>query len=114
MLFLVDESTGKKFAALLAKELNAIYAGDYLRSATDESVLEFAKKEKRIIITDDKDFGELVFRLGKPSSGILLLRLQGKSVYEKSDIVFKLVKQIDIKEKFIVISNTGIRIRKMK
>ena len=45
MKLLVDESTGKKLAALLATEYDVLFVGDILRSATDEEVLEFAEKE---------------------------------------------------------------------
>lgn len=41
MRFAVDESTGKKF--------DAIYIGDIFKSATDEIVLSFAEREKRIL-----------------------------------------------------------------
>lgn len=42
--------------------------------AIDEQVLERAYAEDRILLTEDKDFGELVFRLRKPARGVVLLR----------------------------------------
>lgn len=51
---------------------DVIFVGDWKPSATDEEVLKKAEEEDRILITDDKDFGELVFRLGKPSKGVIL------------------------------------------
>ena len=75
--FLVDESTGRKvFDFLLEKDFDAKYVYDVMPSALDIDVLSFAEKEKRILITNDKDFGELVFRLNRPSSGVILLRLK--------------------------------------
>ena len=42
----------------------------------DEDVLAWAAREARIVLTFDKDFGELAWRAGLPaSSGIVLLRL---------------------------------------
>ena len=38
-------------------------------SASDEEIIKKCEDENRILITDDKDFGELVFRLGKPTKG---------------------------------------------
>lgn len=49
---------------------NGVIVGDWKSSATDEEVLERAEKEERILITDEKGFGELVFRLGRPSRGL--------------------------------------------
>lgn len=44
--------------------------------ATDEAVLALALAEKRVLITFDKDFGELAFRRGlRATPGVLLLRL---------------------------------------
>ena len=65
MRFLVDESTGKRLHALL-KEAghDSIFVGDIMSGSHDEAVLAKAEREKRILITDDKDFGELVFSLG--------------------------------------------------
>lgn len=43
--------------------------------ATDDEVLAIAFDEQRIIVTEDKDFGELVYRLKKPAIGIILIRI---------------------------------------
>ena len=42
--------------------------------ATDEQVLERALNEKRVLITEDRDFGELVYARGRPSAGVILVR----------------------------------------
>jgi predicted nuclease of predicted toxin-antitoxin system len=38
-------------------------------------VLALAHAANRLLLTDDKDFGELVFRQGRPVPGVVLLRL---------------------------------------
>ena len=74
--FLVDESSGKKlFNHLVECSYDAKFVTEILPGANDEKVLELAEKENRILITNDKDFGELVFRLNRPSFGTILLRL---------------------------------------
>ncbi|MBL8747381.1 MAG: DUF5615 family PIN-like protein [Phycisphaerae bacterium] len=48
--------------------------------AKDAEVLRRSAAENRVLITFDKDFGELVFRLGaEASSGVILLRLRGST-----------------------------------
>ncbi len=42
----------------------------------DAEILKLADREKAIIITTDKDFGELVFKSHEPHKGVLLLRLE--------------------------------------
>jgi predicted nuclease of predicted toxin-antitoxin system len=60
-------------AVLAAKGHDAIWAGDWTPDPGDEAILEFAHRESRILITLDKDFGELAVVFGKPHSGIVRL-----------------------------------------
>ena len=49
-----------------------------MRGSSDEHVLAMAQRERRLILTHDKDFGELAIRLGLPADGgVILLRLTG-------------------------------------
>ena len=73
--FLIDECTGRRLAILLKNAgYDVVFVGGWKHSASDEEVLRKAEEGDRILITDDKDFGELVFRLGSPSKGVILLR----------------------------------------
>ena len=77
MRFLVDECTGPavaKWLKNLQHEVFSVY--DEARGLDDESIIKKANLEKYILITNDKDFGELVFRMRKPHKGIILLRLE--------------------------------------
>jgi predicted nuclease of predicted toxin-antitoxin system len=51
------------------------YAMESARGADDDAILRQAAAEERILVTEDKDFGELVVRLGLPAHGILPLRM---------------------------------------
>jgi predicted nuclease of predicted toxin-antitoxin system len=59
--------------ALAAAGHDAIWTGDWTPDPGDEAILEFAQRESRILITLDKDFGELAVAFGKPHSGIVRL-----------------------------------------
>ena len=49
-----------------------------MRSEADDVILARARAEQRLVVTQDKDFGELAFRVGLPAGcGISLLRLSG-------------------------------------
>jgi predicted nuclease of predicted toxin-antitoxin system len=51
-----------------------------MRGTTDDAILARAQSELRILISQDKDFGELAFRSGLPADcGVILFRLQGQS-----------------------------------
>ena len=54
---------------------DVIWTGDWPSDPGDEEILAFATTEQRILVTLDKDFGELVFLKGRSHCGIL--RIQG-------------------------------------
>ena len=49
------------------------------QGATDDQVLHRALTENRILITEDRDFGELVYRRGRSSAGVILLRFPAQT-----------------------------------
>jgi len=113
MRFLVDECTGKRLAKLLEKESHdVLFVGDVMPSASDDEVIRKAEKENRILITDDRDFGELVFRLGKPTKGVILLRT-GVNPEKRLKALVKLLRNYEIAEKFVVLKEDSVRIRRM-
>ena len=115
MKFLVDECTGKRLAKLLeGAGFDVVFVGDWKPSATDDEVLEKAEKEDRILITDDKDFGELIFRLGKPSKGVILLRLSTTDPIKRFQVLKDVLKLLDARGKFVVVGDEAIRVRKIE
>ena len=83
------------------------------RGSSDEAVLATAQSETRLLITFDKDFGELVFRRGKSGSrGIVLFRLRKLS----PDFVARRVTQIleslaECEGHYAVVDEHSIRLR---
>ena len=76
MRFLVDECTGPLVANWLhdqGYEVFSVY--DQARGLDDDKIIEKAFIENWILITNDKDFGEKVFRERQPHRGIVFLRL---------------------------------------
>jgi predicted nuclease of predicted toxin-antitoxin system len=62
-------------AGLRADGHDVLYVKESARGATDVVILQLGAEQQRILLTEDKDFGELVVRLGLPSYGIILLRV---------------------------------------
>lgn len=52
-----------------------LYVKETDPGATDDTVLQLAVDQQRVLLTEDKDFGELVVRLQLPAYGIVLLRI---------------------------------------
>jgi predicted nuclease of predicted toxin-antitoxin system len=77
MRFLADESLERR-VALFLRSLGhdvSIIGVDHPRSLPDEEVLRIAHRERRILITNDRDFGELIFRQRLPHRGVIYFRL---------------------------------------
>ena len=112
--FLVDESSGKKLHEYLLRDNHdSKYVGDLIPSASDEDVLKIAKKENRILITNDKDFGELIFRLYRNSSGVIFLRLRNDSPENRQRYVSAVIKNLSNKliHSFVIVNENQIRVR---
>lgn len=79
----------------------------------DDRVLELANKTQSMLLTDDKDFGLLVYRQKKVHSGVVLLRLSGLSSDTKAKLVRDAVREhaSRLERAFIVISPAVMRIR---
>ncbi|RJQ21495.1 MAG: hypothetical protein C4560_03760 [Nitrospiraceae bacterium] len=84
---------------------------DYDCEILDEDLLRIANKEKRILITNDKDFGELIFLQKKLSTGIILIRIKGQRVKDKLRLLKKLLQHYSKKlvNHFVVITDKKIR-----
>ena len=112
MKFLIDANLGRKFTELVSKAgYDAVFINDLLRNASDGDVLILAGRESRIVITADKDFGELIFKFGKSSAGIILFRTSITDPEKR----FEMVKGSMDKSngKFIVVSEGQVRGRKL-
>jgi predicted nuclease of predicted toxin-antitoxin system len=79
----------------------------------DRAVLEWAEAERRLLLTFDKDFGELAYRLRMPaSSGVILFRisiLSPPTVAEKVKAILE--SRSDWGRYFSVVEDTQIRMR---
>jgi len=82
-------------------------------SVSDEEVLCLAASSGALLITEDKDFGELVYRRNLSHSGVLLIRLEGLDNFTKAEVVSRAVRdnQIELAGAFSVVSADSIRIR---
>jgi predicted nuclease of predicted toxin-antitoxin system len=54
---------------------DVLYIKEIAPGATDDTVLQLASDQQQVLLTEDKDFGELVVRLKRPAYGIVLLRI---------------------------------------
>jgi predicted nuclease of predicted toxin-antitoxin system len=115
MRFVVDESTGQSVVDELRRLGHDVFSiQEIFPGLDDPPILDIAVKEDRIVVTNDKDFGELVYRSGLPHVGILLFRLQDESAANRVRMMRKVLWACSDKlsNNFVVASESKIRIRK--
>lgn len=75
MEFLADESCDFAVVrALRAAGHEVVSVVETARGAKDEIVIALARRERRVLLTEDKDFGQLVYAAGEGSCGVVLFR----------------------------------------
>jgi predicted nuclease of predicted toxin-antitoxin system len=81
--------------------------------AADDVILAAAQSEQRVVLTHDKDFGELAFRYGLPAEcGVLLIRLAGTSRQSDIDHVLRVIdSREDWPGHFSVVTRGRLRMR---
>jgi predicted nuclease of predicted toxin-antitoxin system len=80
----------------------------------DDEVLAVAESEDALLLTADKDFGDLVYRQRRINSGVLLIRLAGLTAARKSELASALLEShgVELQGAFTVLSPGSVRIRK--
>ena len=116
MKVLADESVDKDIVFRLRDDGHAVeYVAEMSPGIMDEEVLLLTSDDNTLLVTADKDFGELIFRQGYVKRGIVLYRLAGLSSGEKADIVSKVIAEHgkELLQAFSVITDKAVRIRKI-
>lgn len=114
MKFMVDESAGTAVAKYLRDAgHDVLLVSEAMPQAEDQHILARAMSQRRILITNDKDFGELIFRSGQAHHGVLLLRLHDESPANRVRVVKAILEQCASRLAgcFTVATESSVRIR---
>ena len=115
MRYLADESVERQIVdALRQAGYEVDYVAETAPGADDPDVLARANREASVLITGDKDFGELVYRRGQQNAGVVLLRLSGLTQQRKATIAIKVFAShaADFAAAFSVVTESGVRVRR--
>ena len=113
--FVVDVGVGKAVERFLSqKGYDIVCIRDIDLRIPDEKILEIAVQQKRVVLTMDKDFGELVYNSGLPHKGVLLLRLEQENASAKVKVLSQILADYiqDLEDHFCVYQKGNLRIRK--
>ena len=113
MRFLADESCDFNIVrALRAAEFDVLAVAEVIPRATDARVIELAAAEDRILLTEDKDFGQLVYASAEPSPGVVLMRFPARARQSLSAAMLELIRRRGerLREAFVVLQPGRVRI----
>jgi predicted nuclease of predicted toxin-antitoxin system len=113
--FLADESVDGPIVLRLRQDgHDVLYVAEMEPGISDEIILDRGNQHQALLITNDKDFGELVFRQKLISKGVILVRLSGLSLARKASLVAAAVRQheAELAGCFTVVSPGRVRIRR--
>lgn len=113
MRFLIDECTGPIVARWLREQGHDVFSiYEQARGMHDDEIITKAYQEDRILITNDKDFGEKIYRDRKQHKGVILLRLDDERATNKIKTTARLLENYSdrIQDNFIVVTEQRIRI----
>ena len=115
LTFIADESCDFLIVRKLrSAEYDVLSVAESFPSASDQQVLEHAK-EARILLTEDKDFGEWVFAHGEKIEGVILIRFPGNARKRLGEEIIILIDNhgIKLKKFFAVLEPGRARLRKI-
>lgn len=115
MNLLADEGVDRPIVDRLRQDGHTVtYVLEMEPGVDDDAVLNRANAHMALLLTQDKDFGELVFRQGSVHFGVVLIRLAGVSPRLKAAVVSKVLSEraAQVANSFTVVSAGRVRIRK--
>ena len=117
MKFIVDECVGLSVVRWIREEnLDVISVFEEFPGARDKEVLKKAVLDERILITSDKDFGEMIFRNQECHCGVILLRL----INERPEFKIKVLQHVlihyaeKLEGNFVVATEATVKVVELK
>jgi predicted nuclease of predicted toxin-antitoxin system len=115
MRFLADESCDFAVVrALRAAGHDVVAVAEISPRADDDTVIDLAVHERRLLIAEDKDFGQLVYANERATGGVILLRFPVKVRASLPETVVELVRRHgdNLVGRFVVVQPGRIRLGK--
>ena len=111
----------ENFSPLLVETLrehghDVAWVKEIARGSSDAAVLQRAQRERRVVATFDKGFGELAFRWGLPADcGVLLMRIEGRNAKAVATRAAEAIEsRADWSGLFATITNDQVRVHPLR
>jgi predicted nuclease of predicted toxin-antitoxin system len=115
-MIIIDENVGQELIDQLVSIGYEVYSiREHQQGISDKMVIETVKQKKGILITEDKDFGELIFSHGFRDCSVIFLRYNKQELDQVKKNVFKTLEAYYNNQGhyFITITKEKIRIREI-
>ncbi|MGE0822959.1 MAG: DUF5615 family PIN-like protein [Candidatus Binatia bacterium] len=112
MRFLIDECTGPAVARWLRNQQHEVFSVyEAARGMADEEVIQKAYNESWILVTNDKGFGEKVYRERRLHRGVVFLRLEDERTENKITVLQHLLARYAdrLPDSFVVVTERRVR-----
>jgi len=112
MRFLVDGCTGPAVARWLREQHHEVFSVyEAARGIADDDVIQKAYAENWILVTNDKGFGEKVYRERRLHRGVIFLRLEDERAANKITVLEQLLARYAdrLPDSFVVVTETQVR-----
>ena len=113
MKFVIDVGVGRSVEVQLATDGHEVFpVRDRDPHMPDQDILHWAASEQAIVVTMDKDFGDLIWKEHLPHAGVILLRMEEATGPEKADAMHRIVQEFgsELPQRFTVFKNDRLRI----
>lgn len=117
MILIADESVDFEIIRnLREKDFTVVSILEEFSGISDIEVLKIANDRECLLITEDKDFGELTYRLNIVHRGILLIRLSDIPRIQRLGFATEIIEKHfdELMENFSVLNSRGLRIKTKK
>lgn len=113
---LADENIPKETVDLLKQQRVDVVSVQEIRSGlSDRDILELAKVKGRIVVTFDKDFGEIIFKEKFKSQGLILLRFVPESPQHIGNRILQLLAaKIKMEKSVVVVKEDSVKVTSLK
>jgi predicted nuclease of predicted toxin-antitoxin system len=111
--FLADESCDMAIAgALRAQGYDVVVLNEFTSRSVDSQVITQTFRDKRILLTEDRDFAQLAFGSNPESAGIILMRFQRTNTKKLQEAITRLIEErgSEVENAFVVMQPSHIRI----
>lgn len=111
MTLVADENVDRGIVERLRRDGHSVaWVAELSPGISDEEVLRLAADGPAVLVTEDKDFGELVYRRGLAHAGVVLVRLEGLDNAAKAEVVSRAFAESS--GAFSVVSPDSVRVRR--